>query len=93
MTQLTADQSPDWIEDLSALSLEEVLIWQAKNMAWSKELRTRSNALVNRRLAKDITLDDYASGRKQTHEETLECRRRTTLLNALINERMAQSSK
>ena len=51
-------------EDLSTCSLEEVITTQAENRAWSKELRLKSNALVNSRLAKAISQDEYTATRK-----------------------------
>ena len=74
------------------LSLEEALTRQAENMAWSKRLRVQSSALVNSRLAKDISLDDYAASRKQAHEDATECRRRSGMLNGQINQLMSRST-
>ena len=73
-----------WRDDLSTSSLEETLRWQAENRAWSKELRCRTNALVNSRLANNITQADYLASRKLSHEETAECRRRANILDGLI---------
>lgn len=73
-----------WREDFSTCTLEEVLGWQAQNREWSKELRRKTNSLVNSRLAKSISLADYQATRKLTHEETAECQRRANLLNAQI---------
>ena len=64
-------------------------VWEAANRAWSKELRVRASALVNSRLAKDITQADYTSSRQQAHEDAAECRRRAAILNAQITQRMA----
>ena len=44
-----------WPEDLSSCSLKEVLGWQAENRAWNKEIRLKTNTLVNSRLAKNIS--------------------------------------
>jgi hypothetical protein len=73
-----------WLEDFTTCTLEEVLGRRAQNRAWSKELRTKINTLVNNRLAKSISLDDYLAYRKLAHEDTEECRRRAELLNAYI---------
>lgn len=73
-----------WTEDLSESSLEEVLTWVEENRAWSKELRRKTNALVNSRLAKSISQDDYIANRKLAYEEAAECRRRATILDAQI---------
>ena len=69
-----------WREDFSTSSLEEVLESQAENRVWSKELRLKANALVNSRLAKAISQDDYLSNRKAAHEDAAECRRRASIL-------------
>ncbi len=80
-----------WREDLSACTLEEVLEWQAENRAWNKELRRKTNSLVNSRLANDISQADYLANRKLAQEDTAECRRRATILDAQIVRRTAGS--
>jgi len=44
--------------------------------------------LVNRRLAKDITQDDYLANRKIGHDNAAECKRRATILDAQISVRL-----
>ena len=78
-----------WSEDFSGCSLEEVLRSQAENRAWGKELRRRTNALVNNRLAKNISQDDYVADRQLGHEETTEYRRRAAVLDTQIVRRTA----
>jgi hypothetical protein len=73
-----------WPEDLSSCSLKEVLGWQAENRAWNKEIRLKTNTLVNSRLAKNISQDDYLAHRKLVHEDAEECRRRANILDAQI---------
>lgn len=73
-----------WREDFSSCSLEEVLGWQAQNREWSKELRRKINSLVNSRLSKSISLADYLAVRKLAHEDTAECQRRASILNAQV---------
>ena len=73
-----------WHEDFSTSSLEEFLTWQVQNRAWSKEIRLRTNALVNSRLANNISQADYIANRKLAFEETAECRRRATILDTEI---------
>ena len=80
-----------WSEDFSTCSLEDVLGQQVENRAWSKELRRKANALVNSRLANDITLDDYVANRKVAHEEAAECRRRANILDSQIQQRSVRS--
>lgn len=73
-----------WPEDFTTCTLDEVLGWQAENRAWNKEIRIKTTTLVNRRLAKSITQDDYLATRKLVHEESLECRRRANIIEAQI---------
>jgi hypothetical protein len=74
-------------DDLTTCSLEEVVRSQAENRAWSRELRLKSTALVNSRLAKAITLEDYAANRKLVQEEAAECSRRAAVLANELNGR------
>jgi hypothetical protein len=73
-----------WSEDLSGCGLEEILRFQTENREWSKELRRRTNVLVNTRLAKNMSQDDYLAGRKLVHEAAAECRSRATILDAQL---------
>ena len=76
---------PLWRDDFSTLSLEEVLKYQLENRAWNKELRGRSTALVNRRLANEISQDDYLTNRKIALENSVECQRRAAILDSQIS--------
>jgi len=69
-----------WREDFSTASLQEVLESQAENQLWSKELRRKSNALVNSRLAKNISQPEYLLARSLAEKEASECRRRSVIL-------------
>jgi hypothetical protein len=73
-----------WRDDFSTSSLEEVLKYQIENRAWSKELRDRSNALVNSRLANEISQADYQAHRQLTRQDAVECRRRAAILDNQI---------
>ena len=73
-----------WRDDFSTLSLEEVLRYQLENRAWNKELRFRSNEIVNKRLANEITQDDYLTNRKITRQDAEECQRRAAILDSQI---------
>jgi hypothetical protein len=73
-----------WPEDFSTCTLKDVLGWQAENRAWNKELRLKTNTLVNSRLAKNISQDDYLATRKLVHEDAAECRRRANIIDAQI---------
>jgi hypothetical protein len=73
-----------WRDDFSTSSLEELLEYQAENRAWSKELRIRSNALVNSRLANEISQADYLLSRDLARQDAVECQRRAAILDAQI---------
>jgi len=69
-----------WPEDFSTWTLDEIIKSQAENRAWNKELRLQSSALVKSRLAKVISLDEYAASRRRFQEEAAECNRRAAIL-------------
>jgi hypothetical protein len=73
-----------WRDDFSTSTLEEVLRYQLENRAWSKELRFRSTELVNKRLANQITQDDYLANRKIARLHAEECQRRAAILESQI---------
>ncbi len=73
-----------WPDDFSTITLEEILRYQLENRAWNKELRGRSTVLVNKRLANEITQDDYLANRKLTRQEAEECQRRAAILDSQI---------
>jgi hypothetical protein len=73
-----------WRDDFSNSSLEEILQYQIENRAWSKELRCRSNALVNSRLANEISQADYLTSRQLARDDAAECQRRAAILEAQI---------
>lgn len=75
---------PNWSEDFSGLSLDDVRRSQSENRAWSKELRLRNVQVVNSRLAKCISMDDYVALRAGVKEDTAECRRRAAVLETQI---------
>ena len=75
---------PHWSEDFSGSSLDDVRRSQSENRAWSKELRLRNTAVVNSRLAKSISMDDYVAIRTGVKEDTAECRRRAAVLETQI---------
>ena len=65
-------------------ALKELAEQQARNRDWNKELRRRIKALVQSRLAGDITQEDYLVFRHLTNEDSLECRRRAAQLQDQI---------
>jgi hypothetical protein len=81
---------PNWPDDLSTCTLEEIFTSEIDNRAWYKELRLQNTALVNNRLAKNISQDEYASTRRQTTEAAAECKRRGSILVSEISRRVAR---
>jgi hypothetical protein len=73
-----------WIDDFSGCDLEEILRYQAENREWNKQLRLRTTSLVNSRLAKNVSQDDYLEGRRVLHEDAAECRSRAHILDMQI---------
>lgn len=71
---------PKWSEDFSQCSLKEVLRLQEENRVWQRELRSTAAALVNSRLAKQISPEEYASKRKLGMDDADEGKRRTRIL-------------
>ena len=80
-----------WSEDFSECGLEEIIESQIENRAWGKELRRRTNDLVNSRLAKHITHADYVADRQVVHDEAAECQRRAAILETQIVRRTVRS--
>lgn len=81
---------PTWPDDLSSCTLEEIFNSELDNRAWYKELRLQNTALVNNRLAKAISADEYALTRRQTSEAAAECKRRGAILVREITRRVAR---
>lgn len=75
--------TPIFPENIATRSLDELFAMQAENRAWNKQLRTLTSSLVNTRLAKNISLEDYAATRRQAAQDAEECKRRSM---ALMNE-------
>jgi hypothetical protein len=78
---------PVWSDDLSGRSLEEVLLFEAENRAWSKALRGQVTALVDSRLTKRISLEVYSKSRQHGNEDADECKRRGIILAGEIGSR------
>ena len=76
-----------WSEDLASLSQEEIVRLQAENRSWSKELRQENAALINNRLANQISLAEYAVKRKIGNENRVECQRRARTIADEIQHR------
>jgi hypothetical protein len=71
---------PEWYEDFSRRTLEEIVRSQDENRAWHKDLRMRALKLVNDRLAKQVGLDEYATNRRIGQADAAECKRRGSIL-------------
>ena len=69
-----------WSDDVSGLSSRELSDVVAENRAWGKSLREGTQALVQARLAKTITHEEYAASRARANAESAECNRRRDLL-------------
>jgi hypothetical protein len=78
---------PYWPENIEEGSLDEMFRLQAGNRAWSKQLRQESQVLVNKRLAKVISMEEYSSSRDMAAEQSAECRRRAEWLSRQIESR------
>jgi len=70
-----------WTEDYSETSLGEILHSQTENRAWHKALRTKAAALVDSRLAKEISHVAYLESRTEAEREAAECSRRAGILS------------
>lgn len=71
-------------KDLSTLSLEDLLSAQAVNRAAIKEIRLQKGALVDTRLAKQISAEEYADRRKvATEQEDIYGRHARNLIDEL----------
>ena len=80
---------PIWPDKIEERNLDEMFLLQASNRAWGKQLRQESQALVNSRLAKTISMEEYTSSRQSAAEQTAECRRRAETLSREIESRGA----
>ena len=69
-----------WSDDVSALSPREFSDIAAENRAWGKSLREETRALVQARLEKTITREEYLAGRARANADSVECNRRRDLL-------------
>ena len=87
----TTSVKPLWSEDQSKRSLEEILRSEAENRAWNKAIRGQVTALVDSRLAKQISLEAYATRRQNGNQDAAECKRRGTILVDEISSRNGRS--
>jgi hypothetical protein len=82
--------TPFWPENIDERSLDEMFRLQACNRAWSKQLRQESQVLVNSRLAKAISMEEYTTSRELAALQSAECRRRAESLARQIETRGAR---
>ncbi len=66
--------------ELSTLSESEVIRLRIENRAWSKAIRLCMAALVNRRMANQISHEEYSASRKAAKDERAECDRTMAIL-------------
>jgi hypothetical protein len=74
-----------WCEGVAESGLDQLLNLQVENRAWGKDLRRQIQVIVNSRLAKQISRDEYLANRSQNLEQATECRRRSDILNMQIS--------
>ena len=69
-----------WPDDLRTFSLKQLVALRDENKVWNQELRYTIAALVNRKLSKQISSQEYAVQRGQVNEQLAECQRRGAVL-------------
>ena len=80
---------PEWPENLSGLNLDELQRLRAENRALAKEIRLKSATLINSRLAKQVSLEDYVASRQIGNDTAAECKRRAIAIENEIAYRRA----
>jgi len=71
---------PDWSETFSRHTMIEVRQMDDENRRWRKELRREMNAMIERKLAKEIRQEEYDANREHFKTEIAECERRGVML-------------
>jgi hypothetical protein len=64
----------------SEFTVHEIARLQAENRKWGQDLRRAAAELVNQRLAKEITLEDYLARRQKGRDAEEQCRQRAEIL-------------
>ncbi|MBI4890034.1 MAG: hypothetical protein HY821_05360 [Acidobacteria bacterium] len=77
-------------DDLSTLSDADVLSLQIQSRNWRRDLRHTLAELVDRRMAKQISYEEYTAGRQAAKEQREECEERVAALNAEVRRRDLQ---
>ena len=73
---------PVWSEDSAQFTATEVARLQDENRAWYKELRQSVSVLMDTKLAKKISQEEYAGRYKLLKDDLAECSRRSRLLTS-----------
>ena len=68
-------------DEVSMLSDAEIIRLRIETRAWSREIRRCMAELVNSRMAKQISHEEYTVSRAAAMDERTECDRRAALLN------------
>jgi hypothetical protein len=84
---IVKNMTPTSSDSLSGKSLEWVLNAETENRAWSKTLRQQAAALLNSRLAKAISFEEYTVVRDQASKDAAKCREQQRILNDEIRDR------
>jgi hypothetical protein len=77
---VTSAVTPVWSDDFSGHSLAEVMTMEAENRAWHRTLRLQVTALVDSRLAKQMSQQEYSIRRVSALADASECKRRGRIL-------------
>lgn len=72
----------EWPGDGSVVSADQVVQLEASNRSWGRQLRAAAADLVNQRLAKAITQEDYIARRSRCKADAGEHQRRAAILAA-----------
>jgi hypothetical protein len=74
-------------DPLSGNSLEQLVLAETENRAWSKTLRQRATVLLNTRLAKAISFEEYTVFRQQANKDAADCKQQGRMLDDEIRSR------
>ena len=69
-----------WPEDLTKITIEELVTLCRENDAWAMDLRIRFKGLMESKIAGIISEGEFASNLKSANEGATECRHRGEML-------------
>ena len=69
-----------WPEDLTTITIEELVTLCRETEAWAKDLRIQFKGLLESKIAGVISEGESASNLKRAEESATECRRRGEML-------------